>query len=110
QEILGREAIVAATARQASIAAIAIQEPHLRVVGEVSRQDFVFHPRLQPGIEKWTENFDPLIKIARHPVGAGNVSLFISAIFKIEDAAMFKEASDDAAHNNIVADTGYSRT
>src|SRR5262249_56393386 len=72
-------------------------------------EDFIFHPGLQPGIEKWTKNFYPLIKIPRHPVGAGNISLFVSAIFKIEDAAMFEESTDDAAHHDIIADPGNSR-
>ena len=48
-------------------------------------------------------------KIARHPVGAAEINFGLAAILEIEDAAVFQEAPDDAAHANPAADSANAR-
>ena len=44
------------------------------------------------------------MEIARHPIGAAEENFRLATIFKTEDAAVFEEAADNAAHTNAAAD------
>ena len=54
-------------------------------------------------------DFDPAIKIARHPVGTGEVNVGLAGIFKIVNAAVLEKSSDDADDANIFAERRHSR-
>ena len=54
--------------------------------------------------------FHPVVEIARHPVGAGKVKLFFAAATKIQDAAMFQKAADNAADCDATTHTGNAGT
>lgn len=47
------------------------------------------------------DDFDPAIKVAVHPIGAACVDLLFAAVGKVEDAAVFQQATDDTPDMNV---------
>ena len=48
--------------------------------------------------------FDAVVEIPRHPVGGREEDVLLAAVIEAEDAAVFEEAADDAAHADVFAD------
>jgi len=66
-----------------NIASIRVQHPALACVLQIVHQD-LGHPLAQPHIFHWEHDLDPLIEIARHPVGATQVNIGVPAILEVE--------------------------
>ena len=45
-----------------------------------------------------------LLQVAPHPVGAGEIDLFVAAVAEVEDAGVFQEAVDDRADLDVLGD------
>ena len=52
------------------------------------------------------DRFNPPIEVAGHPVGAAgkDVWLVTTAVFEVEDTAVFQIASKNTAHSDVFAD------
>src|SRR5262249_24226005 len=73
------------------------------VVAEVRVQDFVKDTPAQIAVFHRKHDFDAFVEIAGHPVGAAEINVRRSSVLEIENAAVFEESADDAAHTNAVA-------
>ena len=87
------------------VSAVSQQNPRFQSVGEITLENLMQHPLPQHRVLDRDEHFDPLVEVARHPVGAAQVDLFVAAVREIKDAAVLEESPDDAAHANTVADS-----
>src|ERR1700732_4456796 len=92
------------------IFAIPVKKAGFHIVSQISRQDFILDAQLKRWIEHRAQYLNTLIEVARHPVCAGDINLFIAAVLKVEDPAMLQKTPYDAAHNDIVADSGHAGT
>ena len=71
----------------APIAAVGLQQPGLRIVGQVALERFLNDALAQAAIFDGEAGFHAAEEVAIHPVGAGQVKqLFLVAIFKVENA------------------------
>jgi len=78
------------------------QDASVHAVAQVSVESFLHQVCFQAGVVDRTDDFDPTIQIARHPVRAADVNLFITVVREVADAAVLKEAPDDTAHADIL--------
>src|SRR5450432_1321555 len=81
----------------------------LRGVRQVHGQYFLPNLANQLLIFEREQNLHPVVDIARHQVGAPSIDLFIAAIVKVINAAMFQESSHHANHFDVVADSRQAR-
>src|SRR5689334_10323394 len=94
---------------QSHITAIGLQLARFYLIVEKTRQNIVHHFIAQiRGVDR-KGDLDTAIKIARHPIGTGEVNVGLTGIFKIVNAAVFEKSSDDADDANIFAKRRHSR-
>lgn len=80
------------------------------IVGKAGAEEFCFYSINQVRIFDGAKRFYTAAQISRHPIRTANVHIGISVVFKVIDAAVFQKSSDDAAHPDVVAYTGNTRT
>ena len=79
------------------------QNSGFAVVGQIRIENLVAHSLAQHFIAQGHEHFDAFVKVARHPVGAADIYLFLTIIGEIENAAVFEEAAHNAPHSYVIA-------
>src|SRR5215469_13471959 len=109
KKLLCRESGSGAGAAGTYVGSIRLQQARLAGIGKIRVQNFVANAVAQLRIVHRKYNFDTLVEIAWHQVGAAEVNLRISAVFEAEDAAMLQEAADDGPHADATADIAQAR-
>src|SRR5262245_14014521 len=56
-------------------------------------------------IEHRRHDFDPAIKVTRHPIGRSDENLLFASVGKMKDATELKHTADNAAHVNRLRQT-----
>src|SRR5438045_1325884 len=84
------------------VKAVRPQRARVDVVAQVSIKNFLLQVLFEPGIVDRTDDLNAAVQITRHPVRAADINLFITVVREIQDAAVLKKASDDAAHSDIL--------
>ena len=65
------------------------------------------HLLLNPRVKDRKDDFDPVIEVAPHHVGAAQVDALIRRrVLEVENAAVFQKAPDNADHADILAQAG----
>src|SRR5208282_2217871 len=104
--------LLAASVRRlpgAQIAAVLLQKSYFYIVGEVGGQNFMHHAVAQQRVLEREQNFDALVQIAVHPIGAADVDFGLAAVLEVKNTAVLQEPAHDAAHADAVADAANSR-
>ena len=70
-------------------------------VGQLNGQDMA-ELGLESGIEYGKGDLDPVVEVARHPVGRGQKVLGFAGVLKIKDAGVFQKAVDNGNHADII--------
>ena len=84
------------------VRAVGLQPAALHVVGERGVEGGQ-HLRPALGRAHREEQLDPVVEVARHPVGAREVDLLVAAVREVEDARVLEEAVDDRDDVDVVA-------
>jgi peroxiredoxin Q/BCP len=93
----------------AAIGAVWGEDPGFGVVGALAGEDFVEEPLFEEGVDHGEDDLDPVVEVARHPVGTADEEFGGSVVFEAVDAAMLEEAADDGTDGDIFADAGDAR-
>ncbi len=108
EEILCAKAIAvsaesgAAWVGDTCISTILPQYASLIVVLEIALQDFIKHPFPQSRIPSWKHDLDPLVKVARHPVGTAQIQIGLAIVLEVEDPTVLQKSSYNTAHANAI--------
>jgi len=94
---------------QAFVGAIGLHEAGAQVVFKVNiQQDVAQVLDVFRALDR-EDDLDPVRQVASHQVGAAQVEFFFAAIVKVENAAMFEVATDDADDANVTPSTPGTR-
>src|SRR5258706_3342447 len=113
QQLLLRRARYAAAGLPSLVVAVGVHFPCLAVVGRIRLEALLDDALLHPAVEYGEAQLDSPEEIAAHPVGAGQIEIFLAAVEEIEDARVFEKPSDDRAHAYVLRqprDSGAQRT
>src|SRR5713226_553421 len=88
----------------AGITAVLTQEASLVVISEIALQNFAKQSLAQGWVLDGEHDLDPLVQVARHPIGAAQVHVRLAAILEVKDPAVFQKSSYNTAHANPVAE------
>src|SRR5436853_7604826 len=97
------------TAHDASVGAVRTQTPRFDIVLQIGIEHLGLDPRAQLRIIDRRDQLDPSLEVAKHPVRAADVDLFIASIRKVKDPAVLKKSPDDADDSNITRQSRHSR-
>src|ERR1019366_3279487 len=76
----------------------------LEIVREAFLQHGVAQTRDNRAVDDRKQELHAAVQIARHQIRAADVNLFLSAVLKVVDTAVFQEAADHASDGDVVAD------
>ncbi len=96
--------------RYRGIPSIGLEFASLGVVGEVSVQQYISEVAFCFSVGDRSHDFDAVFQISRHPVGAAYIKLFVAAIRKPENTAVFEETADDTMHAYVLRQARNTRT
>src|SRR6266581_46806 len=113
EQLLLRRARYPAAGLPSLVVAVGVHFPSLAVVGQIGLEAFLDDALLDPAVEDREAQLDSPEEIASHPVGAGQVKVFLSAVEEVEDARVLEKPSYDRAHAYVLRqprDSGTQRT
>lgn len=80
----------------------AVDDPRRHVVGQSEFDDRFQFPSDLRIVDRGV-GFDPVVDVARHPVGRSDIVLFVPAVAEDQDARVFQVTVDDAADFDAIA-------
>src|SRR5206468_10348385 len=89
--------------------ALALEIAGAGVVGADRLEDFLADLLFGFLVQDRNHQLDAPVKVARHPVGAGDVDLLLVADAEREGSAVLEEAAHDARDSDVLGDAGDSR-
>src|SRR5216684_7405773 len=113
KQVLLRRARYPAAGLPSLVVAVGVHLPCLAVVGQIGLEAFLDDALLDPTVEDREAQLDAPEEIATHPVGAGQIEIFLAAVEEIEDARVLEKPSYDRAHAYVLRqprDSGAQRT
>src|SRR5215469_5317934 len=87
-----------------AVHAVALEDAGFHGVGQIGSHDLLANAVAQHSILYREHDFDALVEITRHPVGAGQIDLLLPPIGEIKNAAVLEKTPHNAAHANAIAD------
>src|SRR5271167_2745958 len=94
----------------ANVGSVTQQDAGLAVIRQVDIENLAAHALTQELVAQRHQNFDTLVEIARHPVGAADIDFFFAAIAEVVDPAVLQKTSHNAAYADAVAQAAHTRT
>src|SRR5206468_9598305 len=76
---------------------------------DVCSSDLLDDALLDPAVEDGEAQLDAPEEIAPHPVGAGQIEIFLAAVEEIEDARVFEKPPYDRTHAYILGQRSEER-
>src|SRR6266436_4717741 len=113
EQLLLRRARYPAAGLPSLVVAVGVHFPSLAVVGQIGLEAFLDDALLDPAVEDREAQLDSPEEIASHPVGAGQIKVFLSAVEEVEDARVLEKPPYDRAHAYVLRqprDSGAQRT
>src|SRR6266404_3306363 len=94
---------------EADVGTIGLKFARFDVIVEKAWEDFVDDLVAQDRVFDWKSDLNAANKIARHPIGAGEIQVRLPGVFEIVDAAVLEKPSHDADDANVFAQVGNLR-
>src|SRR5215469_14860151 len=102
-------AIVAAISNFRRVNALAAHRPRPNFVPQVGLKNLLSEPPHKRSSFDGKNHFHPATQVSGHQVGAAEITFAQAIIVKVVNAAMFKEAAQNAYYADILADPGNFR-